>query len=234
MRLEAVTGRPEAIGEGRSSFAGVLLAVALGCLLLQDPIALQPGLNFMLAIGWTIAALGRLVQMLFDGGLSFKHIQARFFVSLVLAALAWNATEFPYMACFESFRAGCGLPVDASEWFLTLVALLTVSLGVIALFLPGLALKILRLQPIADAPFAMGETRGTLAGFYMAIGAVYLLMPQPIEFVALVMGAAWLLTGAGRIVSMFFDRGWTVFNVLGTVFEVGIGLLVVMIVLGII
>ena len=42
MGLEAQADRPSAICEGRSSFTGSMLAVASACLLLQEPIALQP------------------------------------------------------------------------------------------------------------------------------------------------------------------------------------------------
>jgi hypothetical protein len=65
-----------------------------------------------------------------------------------------------------------------------------------------------------------------LAGFYIAIGLTNLLVPQPVDFVAIVLGAAWLFTGLGRIVSILFDRGWTKYNFFGTLFELGIGLCV--------
>ncbi|MEM9332027.1 MAG: DUF4345 family protein [Pseudomonadota bacterium] len=227
MGLEPIGGKPEAIGEGRSSFAGALLALALGCLLLQDPIALQPGLNLMLAIGWSISTFGRLLQLTFDGGLKRKRIQTRFLIAFGLAVMAWSVTEIPYMSCVENAASECTLPGSLKDWFLFLVAILTFGLGLIALLLPRLALRILKLQTRINMPYAVGETRGTLAGFYMAIGGVYLLMPQPVDFVALVLGGAWLLTGLGRALSVLFDRGWTVYNMFGVLFEVGIGVLTI-------
>ena len=227
MGLEPVAGKPEAIGEGRSSFAGALLAVALGCLLLQEPIALQPGLNLMLAMGWTVSAFGRVLQLAFDGALKRKRIHARFIIAFGLATMAWSVTEIPYMSCVDNSASECALPGNLKDWILFLVALLTLGLGLIALFTPHQALRILKLQTRINMPYAIGETRGTLAGFYIATGGVYLLMPQPVDFVALVLGGLWLLTGMGRVLSVIFDRGWTMYNVFGVLFEAGIGLLVI-------
>ena len=226
-----VPGRPEAIGEGRSSFAGAVLAIALGCLLLQDPIALQPGLNLMLAIAWSIAALGRVLQMLLDSGLPRKRIHARFFIAAGLSALAWSVTDIPYLACMEEPLSSCIAPKSFKELILLLAALLTLMLGLIALFLPRTALRILKLRTRVNMPFAKGETRGTLAGFYIAIGSVYLMMPQPADFVVLVMGAAWLFTGLGRAFSIAIDRGWTFYNAAAAFFEAGIGVIIIAIVL---
>ena len=111
MGLEPRPSNPEAIGEGRSSFAGAMLAVSLGCLLLQDPIALQPGLNFMLASGWSVAAFGRVLQMVLDRGLR-KRIQARFILAVGMALAAWTVTEIPAFWCSDPLGPGCHLPTD--------------------------------------------------------------------------------------------------------------------------
>jgi len=222
MGLRARPDKPEAIGEGRSSFAGPLLAVALCCLLLQEPIALQPGLNFVLALGWTIAAFGRLLQMVFDSGWR-KRIQARFALASILALLAWYSADVPTFMCFEVGLTNCYGLESRFEWILYSTAALTLLLGLIALFLPGVALRILRLEDRMRYPFGIGEPRGALAGFYTSLGVTTLLTPQPLDFVALMLGAAWLFTGAGRALSMVFDRGFTPYNIAGTVFEVGIG-----------
>ncbi|MDJ0613872.1 MAG: hypothetical protein QNJ29_09345 [Rhizobiaceae bacterium] len=222
MGLRARPDKPEAIGEGRSSFAGPLLAVALCCLLLQEPIALQPGLNFVLALGWTFAALGRVLQMVFDGGWR-KRIRVRFALAVALAILAWVHADIPTFWCFETGLVNCYSPQSTFEWLLYMVALLTLVLGLVALFLPKLALRILRLESRMRYPFGVGEPRGTLAGFYTSLGLTVLLMPQPLDFVALMLGAAWLLTGVGRALSMVVDRGFTPYNIAGMVFELGIG-----------
>jgi len=223
MGLRAKPDKPEAIGEGRSSFAGPLLAVSFCCLLLQEPIALQPGLNFVLALGWTVAALGRILQMVFDGGMR-KRIQVRFAIASILAILAWIYADIPGFRCFEVGLLHCYAPQSMFEWVLYLTAALTLSLGLVALLIPKLALKILRLESRMRYPFGTGEPRGTLAGFYTSLGLTTLLTPQPLDFVALMLGAAWLLTGAGRVLSMVVDRCFTPYNIAGTVFEAGIGI----------
>ncbi|MEO0329333.1 MAG: DUF4345 family protein [Pseudomonadota bacterium] len=232
MGLQPIDGRREAIGEGRSSFAGAMIALSLACLMLQEPLALQPGLNFMLAAAWTISAIGRVLQMTLDGAWRRKRIQVRFIIAVGLAAMAVSVTNVPIFVCVDYFNTSCALPGNTREWFLSLLALLMFGLGLIALFIPGLALRIMFLEPRKNTPFARGEPRGTLAGLYMAIGGTYLLQPQPIDFTALVLGAAWLFTGIGRLVSIIFDRGWTVYNVVAFVFEAGVGLIAIGFVLG--
>lgn len=231
MGLEAVPGRPSAIGEGRSIFAGAMLAVGLACLLLQEPLALQPGLNLLLAVGWSIAAFGRVLQMVLDGGLKRKRIQTRFIIALGLAILAWSVTDVPYLACLDFSVANCTTPISARAWFLFAVAALTFAIGIIALFMPLLALKLMRLRVRSSVPFARGEVRGTLAGFYLAIGGIYLLMPFPADFVALVMGAAWFFIGVGRLAAVIFNRGNAEFNLILAIVTGGIGALVIAIVL---
>ncbi len=223
MGLRARPDKREAIGEGRSSFAGPLLAVGLCCLILQEPIALQPGLNFVLALGWSLAAFGRVLQMMFDGGWR-KRIQVRFVLAAVLAGIGWTSADVPTFYCFEVGLTNCYAPQSTFEWVLYLTAALTLVLGLISLLLPKLALRILRLEHRMRYPFGVGEPRGTLAGFYTSLGATVLLAPQPLDFVALMLGAAWLLTGAGRALSMVVDRGFTPYNIAGTVFEAGIGI----------
>ncbi len=230
--LRAIHASPEAIGEGRSSFAGPLLALGLGCLLLQDPIALQPGLNFTLALAWAIAAFGRVIQLVFDGALRRKRIQMRFLLAVALALIAAQSAEVPTFLCAEYFSTNCPLFSGARNWVVSIVALLTLGLGLIALFMPKLALRILKLEHRISMPFAIGETRGSLAGFYIAIGFVVLAYPQPADFMIVVLGAAWLFTGMGRMVSIVADRGLTAYNIAGTVFEVAVGAVVLSIVFG--
>lgn len=234
MGLQPLATHPEAIGESRSSFAGAIAALSLGCLLLQEPLALQPGLNFMLAVAWTISAFGRLLQMFFDKAAKRKRIQTRLALAVTLAVMSWTVTEVPTFRCGFWVNAGCNAPTDFAGWFLLGLAVFTLLIGALALFLPKLALRIMRLEPRLDTPFARGEPRGTLAGFYIAIGGTYLMAPQPPDFVALVMGAAWLLTGIGRLFSIFLDRGYTLYNALGCLFELAVGGLAVAYVLGLV
>lgn len=232
MGLRALSGTPEAIGEGRSSFAGILIAVGLSCLLLQEPIALQPGLNFVLALGWTIAAIGRVMQMMFDGGWR-KRIQVRFLLAAALAGIAWQSAEVPTFGCFEIGLVNCFPPRGLFSWVLNGMAAVSLAFGLIALFLPKLALRILKLENRMRHPFGVGEPRGTLAGFNVALGGTVLLMPQPVDFVVLMLAAAWLFAAFGRLVSMLLDRGFTLHNGVTAVLEGGAGILLLLLMFGI-
>lgn len=223
--VEAVEGKLHTIGEGRSSYAGILMACGAGCLFLQEPLALQPGLNLMLALAWFITGFGISLQVSIDGAAN-RHVVARMVVSLILALIAYLSADFLEI----DFR----LPSYFSDWVFFAVAVLTLVLGLISLLLPGLGLRILKLKPMEIAPFAKGETRGLLAGFYISLGATYLFFPQAQLFIGLVMAGAWLLTGIGRFVSILVDRGATLYNFAAVIFEIGIGSLLLGLVFGII
>jgi len=223
--LEAKETNPEAIGEGRASWAGIMLAMALGCLLLQEPKALQPGLSLSLGLAWLITALGICLQGLLDGGFN-QILVRRLLVAVVLASLGLWTSEY----IVSSFS----WPIRYQDWILFLIALFTLVLGLISLFLPSVALKILRLTPKDNTKNASGESRNLLAGFNIALGGSYLIFPQAFVFLGLILSFAWLLTGLGRLISMIFDRGLTVYNVAGLVFELALGLLAFSVIFGII
>ena len=221
--LRSVPGSPHAIGEGRSSFAGPMLALGLGSVLLQEPIALQPGLSFSIALAWSLAAFGRLMQIVFDAGWR-KRLQFRLIISLVLAGLAWYVAEVPNFVCLDVSSVYCAFPQTIRGQAIWGVAAISLVMGLIALFLPGQTLSLMKLEPRARVLFAIGEPRGLLAGMYISIGLVVLLTPQPVEFVALVLAGCWALTGAGRFISIVVDRAFGLFNVLTTLFELGLGI----------
>ena len=223
--LEALPRHPEAIGEGRSSYAGILLALSLGCLLLQEPMALQPGLNLMLALAWLLAGAGWLLQMVIERARGVQQI-AKVMAALALGMLAlWTA---------EPAEPGFRHPNGYAEWIFLGVAVLTGVLGLISLVLPRLALKILRLQNRVEVAHAVGEPRGILAGFNLSLGATYIFVPQAQLFVGLVLGAAWILTGAGRVLSVVVDRGASVYNFLAILFEIGLGAVLLALIFGLI
>lgn len=223
--VEAVEGKPHTIGEGRSSYAGILIAAGAGCLFLQEPQALQPGLNLMLAFAWLITGFGIMLQGLIDDGLDFR-VFGRMLAAFILGSIALDGAEL--------LSINPQMPRFPLEWVFSAVAVLTAGLGVISLVLPKTGLKILKLQPMEAYPYAKGETRGVLAGFYLSLGLTYLLVPQAQLFLGFVMGAAWLLTGLGRLLSIVVDRGATAYNFAGVVFEAGIGLVLLALVSGII
>lgn len=227
--LEAVEGIPHAIGEGRSSYAGILIACGAGCLFLQEPLALQPGLNLLLAIAWLITGAGFLIQILFDGGRVLSVILKMCFAFFMGVIAYLNA---------ELVKFNFAMPTGALvEWVIFLVALLTLILGLISLFLPSMGLKILKLKPSSAKPYGKGQTRGVLAGFYIALGFACLFYSDPFiakQFAAIIMAGAWLLTGIGRFVSIIVDRGATLYNFAAVIFEAGVGSLLLALILGLI
>jgi len=101
-------------------------------------------------------------------------------------------------------------PTAQGEWLAWSSAAVTVLFGIILLFAPGLSFRLLRLQTTPEHPEAVAEARGTMSGFYLGVGLCCILLAQPLLYLAL--GASWLLTAFGRIVSMMSDRGNTLYN----------------------
>jgi len=223
--VQAIKDKPEAIGEGRSSYAGIITACGAGCLFLQEPLALQPGLNLMLAFAWLIAGFGIMTQGLVDDGLDLR-VFGRMLFCLVIGSIALETAEL--------LEVRLQMPRYFVDWVFSGVALMTAGLGIISLLMPNIALRILRLEPRPEFAYAKGEPRGVLAGFYLSLGATYLLVPQAQLFLGLVMGAAWLFTGIGRIISILADEGATGYNFAAAAFELGVGGLLLALVLGVI
>jgi len=71
-------------------------------------------------------------------------------------------------------------------------------------------------------------------GFYLSLGATYLLIPQAQLFLGFVLAGAWLFTGIGRFISILADRGATLYNFSGVIFEAGIGCLLLALLFGVI
>ena len=103
------------------------------------------------------------------------------------------------------------LPTYTADWLPFSVAAFTFLIGLFALFAPVTTLRALRLDTASAHPEALSEVRGTLAGFWLGTGLVTLLFyDQPL--VQMVIGAAWLFAGFGRLVSILSDAGSTLFN----------------------
>lgn len=212
---------PDAIGEGRATYGGALLGFGLCCLLLQEPAALQPGLNTMLGVAWFVAAFGFLLQMVVDG-----HRTVTVFTSVIVSTcLAVLALESG-----DELRFGLTIPQNLNDQILAGISLLTLVLGLIALVLPDTAMKIMRLQSSDDNSATIGQTRGILAGFYISSGLGVLVASDPavaVLWLQFVLGAVWLCTGLGRMVGMILDprlfRGFTVYNILAVIFELLMG-----------
>ncbi len=101
-------------------------------------------------------------------------------------------------------------PMTEGEWLAWTSAVVTVLLGLIFLFAPRLAFRMMRLQPKENHPEAVAEARATMSGFYLGLGLCCILLAQPLLYMAL--GFSWLFTAFGRVVSMLSDGGNTFYN----------------------
>lgn len=108
-------------------------------------------------------------------------------------------------------------PTTQGEWGAWGSAALTVLFGLILLFAPHLAFRLLRLQTRDDKPHAIAEARSTMAGFYLGVGVCCILLAQPMLYMTL--GFSWLFTAFGRLISMLSDAGNKPFNWVALVVE---------------
>jgi cytochrome c biogenesis protein CcdA len=109
-------------------------------------------------------------------------------------------------------------PASQGEWFAWASALVTIVFGLIFLFAPRTAFRIIRITTHPDHPEALAEGRGTMAGFYLGLGICCILFAQPLVWVAL--GVSWGFTAFGRLISMMSDNGNTMYNWISVVIEI--------------
>ena len=109
------------------------------------------------------------------------------------------------------------LPMTHGEWIAFVAACATIAIGVLALLFPRLALTVLGLGRTPGRSEGGATGRATVAGFLIGVGAMAVMLAQPLVYMAL--GAGWLATAAGRIASVALDRGFTVRNALLLVAE---------------
>ena len=114
-------------------------------------------------------------------------------------------------------------PFTTGEWLAWSSAAATVFIGLVLLFMPRLALGLLRLQPVPGRPEAVAQGRATMAGFYLGVGAVSILLAQPSIYLAL--AAGWKITAFVRIISILSDGGNRLFNWILLAVEIALGVL---------
>lgn len=113
-------------------------------------------------------------------------------------------------------------PQTTGEWLAWASAIITIVFGLICLLAPRFAFRLLRLQTRPDAPEAVSESRATMAGFYLGTAIVAILFNQ--VFIWMALGAAWIFTALGRLLSIVVDRGNTKFNWISVIVELLLGL----------
>ena len=78
------------------------------------------------------------------------------------------------------------------------------------LFAPSFASSLMRLRSNVVVEGAIGEIRGNIAGFYIALALAVLFIGGTHSILAL--GLCWLMTAFGRMVSMLSDDANNVYN----------------------
>jgi hypothetical protein len=113
-------------------------------------------------------------------------------------------------------RAGEGrtmefyIPAETGEFLAFCAAVVTALIGVVFLFAPGLAYRVVGIDLREGRRGGYAEARSTMGGFHLGLGIAALLLAQPMVYLAL--GAAFALAAFGRILSMLSDGGNTVMN----------------------
>lgn len=218
LHIEGVERHAEAFGEGRSTFAGFLIAGGALAFATRDPLVL-----FLLGLAWGVAAFGKLLHMTIDRGRS-KSVALRFLMALMLAGFLLALGSAPQILFQNSFQLSNVLPMIS--------AIVTFLFGVMCLFLPKTSLSIMRLRNIEGFASSVGEVRGNVAGFYLAaavgvmfIGNIYAL---------LFLGVGWLVTAFGRVISMLSDGTNNMFNWISLIIEFSLSALPLVIAFGLI
>jgi cytochrome c biogenesis protein CcdA len=114
-------------------------------------------------------------------------------------------------------------PASQGEWLAWSSAVVTLALGLFLFLAPGLAFRVLRLQPKPEKAAAIAEGRGRMSGFYLGVSLCCILLAQPLLYMAL--GFSWLFTAFGRLLSMMSDRANTPFNWVSIVVELALAAL---------
>lgn len=100
---------------------------------------------------------------------------------------------------------------------------LTLALGVLGLVAPSRVAKLVSIVP--EGKLGASEIRATYGGLFIGLGAGCLWVQKPEVY--FVVGLAWLLAAASRILSFALDHSFSGKNMGGVIMEAGIGLLLV-------
>lgn len=191
-----VDKHPEAFGEGRSTFAGFLILLGALSFFTKEPI-----LIFILGLAWGVVALGKVLQIFIDGARE-RSTFIRFALALFFSVLCIANADVP--------NYSTNLDVVLVNVVPSVSAFLTLCLGMLFLFAPSFASSLMRLRSNVVVEGAIGEIRGNIAGFYIALALAVLFIGGTHSILAL--GLCWLMTAFGRMVSMLSDDANNVYN----------------------
>ncbi|MFK5979405.1 MAG: DUF4345 family protein [Rhizobiaceae bacterium] len=214
--LEGGANHPEGIGAGRSNFGGFMVGLSVVCILFQQPI-----LNQALTLSWCIAAVGKLVHLVLDGGLRQRPVTnlVRFAIAAALAGYSYKQTGIPDGLKDFQFI----VPQSQTVFLPWVAAAITFLMGVVSFLVPSGMLVFMRMKTQDESASAKGEPRGVLAGFYLGVSVLLLVSPDvsavPGLFMGFALGICWIMSAFGRMISMLSDRGNTLFNWFSLILE---------------
>lgn len=213
-----VDKHPEAFGEGRSTFSGFLILLGTLCFFTKEPT-----LIFILGLAWGVAAFGKLLQIFVDTARD-RSVFIRFAVALFFSALCIANAGLPNYVT--------NLDVAVVNIIPSVSAFLTLCLGLLCLFAPSFAGSLMRLRSNVVVEGAIGELRGHVAGFYIALSLAVLFIGGTHAILAL--GLCWLMTAFGRMVSMLSDNANNLYNWISLIVELMLAALPLSVAFGII
>ncbi len=106
-------------------------------------------------------------------------------------------------------------------WTSILACFVSLCLGLYGLFFPKRALKLVGLALDPERPEGISEVRATYGGFFAGVSlmALLTLVLYDNPFIAVGLGAGWLMAGFARVASVLFDRATFKANIGGIVAE---------------
>lgn len=102
-------------------------------------------------------------------------------------------------------------------------ALFSMSLGLLGLFAPLRALKLVGLELQPGLAHSISETRATYGGVFIGASLFPLISGQPYAFLTL--SSCWLAAGVARLFSVVIDKAATQFNFVSIAVELGVAIL---------
>ena len=95
-------------------------------------------------------------------------------------------------------------PTELGEQLAFGAAAVSVLIGLVMMFAPGVSFRFLGLQPREGRAGAYAEARST-GGLYVGLGLSAVLLAQPMVYLAI--GGTFVMAAFGRILSIMSDRG---------------------------
>jgi hypothetical protein len=200
----ARAGREGAVGELRP-IGGFLAGLGLAGFLFDQPV-----IYVMIGSAWALAAFGRLLSMMSASDRSnglYNFIFLLLQVALAAGGLYW---------LFDVWTGDIGfqIPEERSAFIVFVAAAVTAGVGALCMFGPGLMMLLAGLS-IGEGRSRVIASVRALGGMLIGTGGVTLLAGNPM--CELAVGSALALSVFGRVLSLIFETGRYVFQVVALI-----------------